>query len=368
MAARADSPSPLALSLELEALLVRRLRDEWIQINWALFGDAMRMPGFELSEATETLGVWRPQTRTIALSREAVLSRPWAETIETIKHEAAHQFVHEILGADESPHGSHFRRVCLARGIDPRATASPSTKPTESTPQDRIVARVQKLLALAQSANQHEAELAASTAQRLMLKYNVDLQRDETATRSPCSHLWLGTPTGRIPGHHKQLASLLSKHFFVTVIWISVYRPAEGKRGSVLEVCGRPENLAMAEYVHAFVLRAVDRLWLAHKREQGLRSNRDRRSFLEGAVAGFDAKLAAQSTRAQQEGLVWVGDAAVEDYFARRHPRTTSTSRIIRGSASAYAEGKSAGRNLVLSRPVTAESSRRVQRALRAAD
>ena len=49
------------------------------------------------------------------------------------------------------------------------------------------------------------------------------------------------------------LAGILSDHFFVEVIWVPVWRPLDGKRGSVLEVCGSPANLELAEYVHAFV-------------------------------------------------------------------------------------------------------------------
>ncbi|MEM6990250.1 MAG: DUF2786 domain-containing protein [Myxococcota bacterium] len=339
------------LSAELEAALLRRLKYEWVQINWALFGDAMRSPIFELSDSTTTLGVWRPADRTIAMSRKAVLERAWTDTVETIKHEAAHQFVHEILRVDEAPHGPNFRRTCAARGIDARAVET--ARGDAAAPALRVVTRVQKLLALAQSANQHEAELAASTAQRIMLKHNISLQ--DTARADDCGHVWLGAPTGRVQAHQRQLAALLVEHFFVEAIWIPVYRPREGKRGSVLEVCGRAENLAMAQYVHAFVLASVERLWRAHKREAGIRSDRDRRSFLAGAVAGFAQTLQAKQAEAQREGLVWVGDAQVRDYFGRRHPRTRSTGRAMSGSHEAYAEGQSAGRGLVLSRPVTSD-------------
>lgn len=355
------------LSTELEALLLRRLKHEWVQINWALFGDAMRAPVFELSDSTALLGQWRPATRTIALSREAVCTRPWVETLETLKHEVAHQFVHEVLGTNEAPHGPMFRRVCQARGIDGRAThVASNTDDADDTP-SRVVARVQKLLALAQSSNQHEAELAASTAQRIMLKYNLDVQRGDASAAADCSQLWLGEPTGRVQGYQRQLAVLLIEHFFVEAIWVPVYRPLEGKRGSVLEICGRPENLTMAEYVHAFVLGAIARLWREHKRAAGIRSDRDRLTFMAGAVVGFADTLKVKQSEAQREGLVWVGDAAVTEFFGRRHPRTTSTSRTMRGNRDAYHEGQSAGRSLVLSRPVADKPSGRARKALRSA-
>ena len=355
------------LTTELEAMLLRRLQYEWEQVNWALFRDAMRLPLLVLSDRTSQLGAWNPTERTISLSRTMVLTRPWPETLETLKHEAAHQFVHEVLQVDEAPHGPAFRRVCSDRGIDHRATGFGPPDPDADRTQARVVARVQKLLALAESSNRHEAELAASTAQRIMLRHNLEVVREAADDTRDCGHLWLGQPTGRVQLHERTLGALLVEHFFVEAIWIPVYRPHDGKRGTVLEICGRPENLAMAEYVHAFVLRTIERLWKEHKRAMGVRSNRPRRSFLAGAVAGFSDKLAAQKRRTEREGLVWVGDASVGEYFGRRHPRTRSTGRSTTGDRQAYAEGHSAGRRIVLSRPVTERSTPPRQRALPAA-
>lgn len=356
------------LGVELETLLVRELAKEWDTINWSLFREAMCRPIFELSDAAGLLGSWRAHDRTISLSREAAMTRPWAETVETLKHEAAHQYVDEILGGDVTPHGSRFREVCRARGIDARAagTLPVLDEPAPESARMRVVERVQKLLALAESSNQNEAELAAATAQRIMLKYNLDLQHAESGEQGECGYLWLGEPTGRLQPHHYALATLLVDHFFVQVIWIRVYRPLEAKHGTVLEVCGRPENLAMAEYVHQFVSRTVERLWREHKRSANIRSDRDRRSFLAGAVSGLRDKLRAQRDVALQEGLVWSGDAAVRAYYRRRHPRVAKTGGASSSSRTAYAEGKSAGQTIVLSRPVHADATSSSPRALTA--
>jgi hypothetical protein len=350
----------------LETMLLRQLSDDWEQLNWELFGSAMRRPIFELCDSEGLLGSWRAQDRTISISRAAAMTRPWAETLETLKHEAAHQYVDEVLGGDDTPHGPRFREVCCARGIDARATGVATG--TESSAVDsarlRVVARVQKLLALAQSSNRNEAELAAATAQRIMLKYNLDLQRDGGGESSECGHLWIGEPTGRVQAHQYALASLLIDHFFVHAIWIRVYRPREAKHGSVLEICGRPENLAMAEYVHQFVLGTIERLWREHKRTAKLRSDRDRRSFLSGAVRGLRDKLKSQRRNAEQEGLVWTGDAQARAYYRRRHPRIVSTGGSSVGSRDAYAKGKSAGERIVISKPVHGESTPATPRAL----
>jgi len=352
----APRPEVLELTAELEAKIMRQLVSEWEHYNWMLFGSTMRPPAFELSTGRVRLGEWRPHERVIALSRALVFDGPWAETVEVLKHEMAHQFVVEVLGREEEdPHGPTFRRACEARGIDPAGIhRGGEAAPSEH---DRVIARVRKLLALAESSNQHEAELAAVMAQRLMMKFNLQVQREGRSSAEACGSRWLGEPTGRVQLYHRVLAAILIDHFFVLGIWLPVYRPREGMSGTVLEICGRPENLEMAEFVHDFLLRTIERLWIEHKRAQGIRSDRDRRNFYAGALTGFRDKLRTQRKAAAAEGLVWVGGAAEQDYFEKRHPRTRSTTTTSRSSRGGYEEGKQAGRGIVLSQPVTGGSS-----------
>jgi hypothetical protein len=350
------------LTAELENKLLERLMSEWDDLNWSLFRSTLRPPQFILLDGDSRLGEWCRTDRSIGLSRRAIVERPWSDTLETLKHEMAHQFVDEVLGGDEAPHGPRFRQVCIDRGIDPAATAGPAPR-VDASREDRIIDRVRKLLALAESSNQHEAELAASTAQRLILKFNIDLKSRPRPTDA-YAHAHVGVPTGRVQVHQRTLASLLIEHFFVRGIWVTTYQPLEGKKGTVLEICGRPENVQMAEFVHDFVLRTVERLWKEHKKAHGIRSNRDRRSFMAGAVSGFSAKLREKRAEAQREGLVWVRDAGVDAYVKRRHPRLVSCGYRPKGDRNAYAQGHSAGRTIVLSRPMTSGSDGGPRKAL----
>ena len=54
-----------SLSAELEAALLRELREAWRTESWARFGQKLRMPTFELSELGSTLGRWARERRTI---------------------------------------------------------------------------------------------------------------------------------------------------------------------------------------------------------------------------------------------------------------------------------------------------------------
>jgi hypothetical protein len=196
-----------------------------------------------------------------------------------------------------------------------------------------------------------------AAAQRLMLKHNLDAGRAGVARDYAYSHL--GQPTGRVSEHERLVAMILGRHFFVEAIWVPAYRPREAKRGSVLEICGTPSNLAIAEYVHGFLNATAARLWLAHKKAEGLRSDRERRTFLAGVMVGFADKLARQETACRGEGLVWIRDGDLGGYFRRRHPHVRNVRHSGQRRTEAWAHGRAAGREIVLHRPVGSPASAR---------
>lgn len=364
------SETAAELSVELERKLLERLVSEWDAINYTYFNRALRRPILRLSDTRTRLGQWHGQLRSLELSRPLVLERAWAEVIEVLKHEVAHQYVDECLAVDETAHGPTFRRLCERLGIDGRAAGAPLAPletEAEDDPAGRMVARIHKLLALAQSSNRHEAEAAATTARRLMLKFNIEVDRANATAGSSHNYAYrhLGKPSGRVLDHDRRLALILTKYFFVEGIWIPVYRPLEGKRGSVFEVCGLEPNLLMAEHVHAFLTTTAERLWLEYRKGSKRRSNRDRQAFLSGVMRGFEEKLAAQSVQFQEQGLVWVPAATLDEYFRRRYPKVQM---IRRGGArrnEAFADGSRAGREIVLSQPVERGSTGMRLKALR---
>jgi hypothetical protein len=360
-------PGYTPLSAELEALLLRELSVEWKHLNQSYFKGALKRPSLELVTHESRLGRWDRETRTIELSRPFVLSHGWGVVVEVLKHEMAHQYVHEVLGeALEAPHGPAFREVCHRLGIDAAARGVPRTiagdaaagdngSPHATDGEQRIVERVARLLALAESPNTHEAQAAASAAQRLMLKYNLEVRKSAEALGYAFAHV--GRSTGRVNESERILAMLLGKHFFVEVIWVPVYRPLEGRRGSILELCGTPANLAMAEYVHIYLTRTADQLWIDHKMAKGVESNRDRRTFLAGVMTGFADKLAREASANRERGLVWIGDGDLARFFRRRHPHIRHVRHMGTRKNETYAHGREAGRRIVLRRAVEAAAT-----------
>ena len=256
-----------------------------------------------------------------------------------------------MLSLDEPPHGPAFRRVCEQRGIDSSAAG---TVLGITTSHGAVVERVRKLLALAKSENKHEAELAMASAQRLMLKHNLQ------QVNSPNTRYIARTVGGaqlRMPAWRKQLASLLNRHFFVSVLMGHTYIQRLDKRATIVEVVGTPENVEIATYAHDFLVQTGLRLWRSYGKTRVVKRRGDKAQFLMGFVLGFREKLDESMLVDQQRGLVWMGDAGLGQYFRRRYPRTVSGRRASVHNSNALTQGRAMGRETVIHRGVTQRNS-----------
>jgi hypothetical protein len=344
----------------LEAALLRELAATWDEIVHNHFKAALRRPVLALSDSDRRLGEWHRAQRTIAISRRLVVQQPWGVVREVLKHEVAHQYVDEVLGIHDQPaHGPAFVRICEAHGFDASAAGTPGAGQGQGTdrgdgavasPLAAVLRRIARLLALAESPNVHEAEAAMNEARRLMLMHNIDAAYSTEA--QGYAYRQVGEVKARNDAGEKVLAGILSRHFFVSVIWVPAYRPLLGLRGRILELCGTPANLDVAVYVHGFLIGTAERLWRDHKRAAGIQSDRERRRYLAGVMIGFDEKLDAGARQSRQQGLVVHADAQREAYLRRRYPRRTSRGGSAIERTPTYEQGRAAGRAIVLARPV----------------
>ncbi|MEO6950686.1 MAG: DUF2786 domain-containing protein [Polyangia bacterium] len=337
-----------SVQLELDRLTVHALRRTWAELNQSHFRGSLRPSAILLADVVSFLGQWQPEHRTIAIAR-AALRHGWGIVVEVLKHEMAHQHVEENLGLSGEGHGPAFRSLCERLGIDGRPAGLPEALPTDD-PTAKLISRVEKLLSLAQSGNEHEAASAMRTAQRLMLQHNLEALVKPDAAQRRYVFRHLGRPKARTTESERRLATLLGAFFFVEIIWVPVWRADEGKRGTQLEICGTPENVELASYVHGFLTHTAERLYREYKHDEGLDGDSARQSYLAGVIAGFHEKLQAERRREQDEALVWVGDPALSRYLRRRHPHVRMSYNRGRDHGSAGEAGRSAGRGIVLQR------------------
>jgi Protein of unknown function (DUF2786) len=344
----------------LERALLVQLAETWTEINHNHFRGRLQRPVFSLSDSERRLGAWDGRARTLIISRRLIGTFPWPVVREVLKHEIAHQFVDEVLRVrEQSAHGPAFEAVCREHGFDATATGLPEVDAAgqgggdgrpgaEPSP---VLRRIARLLALADSPNQHEAAAAMKAAQRLMLHHNIDAA--VAAAREGFTFRHVGTPNRRVSAAEHVLAGILSRHFFVQVIWVPSYLPLLGQSGRVLELCGTRSNLDVAAYVHGFLIETAERLWREHRHATGLAGNRERRRFVLGVVIGFEEKLKTAADESRREGLIWVGDPALAQYLGRRYPRRSGGSGIGIHATETYEHGRRAGRSIILSKPIS---------------
>lgn len=336
----------------LRRATLRRLQRDWSCFNSWHLGGKLRPPTFEIEEVEGRLGCWRRDTRTIAISRRHLEDASWSAVLETVKHEMAHQYVDEVLHLTEVlPHGEAFKRACKLLGIDgtgkPSSAQDLASESSDDTEAGARLRRIRRLLALAESSNVHEAEAALAKANELLLKYNIDMAAAETERRY--CYAQLGRPTGRRSRHVMILAGIITEHFFVEAIWVDTFDPRTGRSGNVLEVCGTPENVELADYAWHELQRSAHELWRRHKRAHGIDSDRDRRPYLEGVLVGFSERLRSQKEqREQRRELIWLGDPKLEQFFRARYPRIRRDSYFISSGTEAFSAGKEAGAGLEL--------------------
>ena len=360
--------SPQKIESELERRILHGLACEWETALWVLddpYRRRMVKPLFSIRDLKNTWGLWSGKNREISLSRRLVMDHPWDAVKEVLVHEMAHQLTEEALKAvDETPHGPAFMRACHLLRANPTASGTypllqDHLRREHTDPNDRLLIRIKKLLALAQSRNRFEAEAAMLKAHELIARYNVD--RVALERRQNYFSTFLTQPALRHSREMYHLAHLLQEFYFVQGIWVPAYVTEKSRMGRVLEISGTRQNIAMAGYVNDFVRRFIDSQWSRYNRTRGL--NRFRRTdFAVGIIEGFRQKLSGRHRRKtgapQERAPVPVEDLQLKTYIAYRYPHTRSFHRSASGQDhEIMTDGMAIGRNLILHQGICEKKS-----------
>jgi hypothetical protein len=298
----------------------------------------LALPVFRFHQTKSTLGSWNGATREMSFSWPLLLEGSFWRLEWVLRHEMAHQAAQEIFHAAEPAHGPEFRRACALLEIDHSA----SLQPQEPSP---LAQRIQKLLALAQSDNPHEAELALAKAQELALQHFSWQPESASPFVSKPLH-----ECGRRSALAQSLAALLQEHFGVFCLWIASRRFLDGGSAHVLEISGMPQDVEVAEFVWVYLNREVARLWRAYRMAH---PRADRRSYHLGLLAGFRQRLAneRQSNTSQtqaQAALVPLRNAALASFVKARHGGFSRGRGLTYGNNADFQAGSREGRAIEL--------------------
>lgn len=335
------------------------MKEDWKTANFLYFKNAMRPPNYELLYSGKALGKWKGGCyRSLSISIILINTYAWEYVQEVLFHEMVHQYVEEVLGiCEELPHGEAFKRVCLEKEIDPTATGDIRTwmekrknRFTVSSENHQILDKVHKLLALAQSPNEYEAQIAMTKAHEFLLRHNLSLL--DAQTKRDYLHKQVGE-IGRRESVKSIISAILCKYFFVEAIWTFGYDQHRNRGGRVLEIYGTPENVEMAEYVYHYLQNVTELLWAEYKEKKKINGNRHRRTFIYGLLEGFYHKLEGKVLENVSKKLVWKGDPRLKKFFHRRNPRLARTySRYSKTCQDAYNSGVSQGKKLIIHKGV----------------
>ena len=216
-----------------------------------------------------------------------------------------------------------------------------------------ITKKIQKLLSLAESSNEHEAKAAANMAQELMVKHNlqsVDLEESEYGENVIDEYK-------RANVQSKYVIDLLDRFFFVKPVTARRARRNEKtlriERYTTLEIFGTKENVEIAQYTYGFLMRAFDRSWKEYKRETGAPAS-SKQSYMVGLWRGLKEQLSTTRKKVENEtGLVVVQDHGLSSYmFSKIGATKQRNSRTKVGDSQAANSGKEAGRNMRISRGI----------------
>jgi hypothetical protein len=236
----------------------------------------------------------------------------------------------------------------------------------------RLLDRTNKLLALAQSDNEHEARLAMQRVRELYAKYN--LEQIEKRREAQFVSWVINFKSKRIEGWQSLILVILDKHFFVRTISFSQFDPIDLVEYRAAEIVGKKENVMMAEYVYQFLERTVHSLWKKHLEAKPtleelphatLRS--EKRHFMIGVLDGFMERLDESSSychlgRSESEckSLVRTADRELNAFYRTKYPRvSTSSGGGFTPDRETYKSGVSEGQKIRLHKPVTGSAEQK---------
>ncbi len=369
-----DHDGSFRIRSDFDRRILRGLSAEYENALWLLpdmLRAATRKPLFSIKEMKHRLGFWDPGKREITLGRELVENGRWDDIREVLLHEMAHQVTHEAMAITaESDHGPGFRQACRLLRANPKAsgTYAPLHERLHQNghldERDRIVMKIHKLLALADSSNPNEAQAAMAKAHELIRRHNVALI--EGGNERNFHSVFLGVPRLRHFREAYHLAHLLQDYYFVQGVWIEAWVVEKEKMGRVLEINGTRTNVQIAAYVYDTVYRYIDTRWEEYGKGRGL--NRYRKTdFAVGIIQGFESTLArAVETGKREKGNhlpVCVTDHALARFMTQRYPNLRSFSRRGPGhDPRVLADGTREGKNLVIAKGITRKKGYQGQR------
>jgi hypothetical protein len=332
-------------------------------------------PVIVITESNSQFGSWLPGTREIRISSRLIMNYSWDVTLQVFKHEIAHQICSEIFYDRKGGHGENFIKACCMLGLPERFRRPAGDLPEKIeklNENDRgidvsrnIIDKIRKLLALAESSNEHESALAMEKAGRLLKKHNIE-QLNENE-KNNYVYAIINSKKKRIEEYQRRIIVVLVKFFYVKALCSNLYDPLHDEVHKTFEIFGKKENVEIAEYCYHFLDEKLSSLWRKNSGRFDGNTRIEKKSYYLGLLHGFSEKLLEQdhsgntpnpskSDLATSSELVIAGDAGLRRFIQSRYPRLSKRSKsgakIYRKT---FDDGVISGRNIVIHRGIAGD-------------
>ena len=355
---------------QLQALWLEQLYNEYEDICLS-HKVLLQTPVFEITDSQRIYGCWHSATRTLSLSRHLILQHPWPVTLQVLKHEMAHQLCSEGANSGGSAHGEPFQQACERLGVLPEFRRPGAVIPElieEAAARSELsengrkcLGKIEKLLALGRSANEHEAALAIEKANELLEKYHLEGLGAAGEHRYSC--VVIDRKKKKISGYQRHICSILQEFFFVRVVLSQLYDPGCNASFKTIELFGTRENVTIAEYCYHFLENRLALLWSANRQRFRGAVQTEKNSYFLGLLRGFHLKLmeqkkgrTAETVLPQAGALILAEEQRLAWFVGMRYPRLRRASaRGAKVYGATYREGVEEGRYITLNEGVTGD-------------
>jgi hypothetical protein len=319
-------------------------------------------------------------TRTLCFSRKLIQQHSWFQVLGVLRHQMAHQYLHENSfaqlkesGFEKKSWDEKFRAACRRLGVPPQFAKLGGRlahqdldwrNEKQNAETERILERIRKLLSLAQSTSEHEALLAMNRVREIYARHN--LERLSNRSKDEFVHWVISTGKKRFDAWELKVLSILIAFFFVRVLTLEQFEAQTGEKKQAFELIGTRENVLMAEYVYRFLCQQIEQILAQNPKLRGRKLSRlEKNSYRLGILDGFAKKLSstlrpAAPTAVEAKALMVVQaltqfqkDPLLAEYLSDMYPhlgrRFPSAATI---DAKAFEAGHKAGGEITLHKPL----------------
>jgi hypothetical protein len=304
-------------------------------------------------EGDSLWGYFDPQFYQIGINSRLVGTIKDCVLRDLLRHELAHYLTYIYFRYATSSHGDEFKHICnqynWPHEVSKASADLPSIIKIGDVKSEAVIEKVKKLLSLANSDNQHEAELATIKANQLILKYHIEKADLEDSNEFCVSALMESSKKNSLMIAIYEILT----HFLVKPLLFY------GKGCVRLEAAGDRAQIDLAHYITDFLTIELERLWKIESKSQNLKGLRAKNSFYVGIAKGFSEKLqkSRQSYAASEARQLVKIEHELQHSFTKYLGNLSTSISTKMLDTKALESGKTRGRDLSIRSGIKSNSS-----------